>query len=193
MKRNEVVLNELPGELYIMEVNDKIPDNCKYPLTLIQAAQNQKQTNTAGLAKLVKLKIGAKMMLTVNIDMQDCLINGQIGSIRHIEFAQCSACKVYIKFSDEQAGSKAKRSSYLGRQNSWIPIEKYETEILIKKESASPSIKSTQFPLTLGCVSTVHKVQGLSLEQVIELLLLILICKSKNLLDQGKCILLSAA
>ena len=101
MKRNEVVLNELPGELYIMEVNDKIPDNCKYPLTLIQAAQNQKQTNTAGLAKLVKLKIGAKMMLTVNIDMQDCLINGQIGSIRHIEFAQCSACKVYIKFSDE--------------------------------------------------------------------------------------------
>ena len=193
MKRNEAVLNELPGELYIMEVNDKIPDNCKYPLTLIQAAQNQKQTNTAGLAKLVKLKIGAKMMLTVNIDMQDCLINGQIGIIRHIEFAQCSACKVYIKFSDEQAGSKAKRSSYLGRQNSWIPIEKYETEILIKKESASPSIKSTQFPLTLGCASTVHKVQGLSLEQVIELLLLILICKSKNLLDQGKCILLSAA
>ena len=193
MKRNEVVLNELPGELYIMEVNDKIPDNCKYPLTLIQAAQNQKQTNTASLAKLVKLKIGAKVMLTVNIDMQDCLINGQIGSIRHIEFAQCSACKVYIKFSDEQAGSKAKRSSYLGRQNSWIPIEKYETEILIKKESASPSIKSTQFPLTLGCASTVHKVQGLSLEQVIELLLLILICKSKNLLDQGKCILLSAA
>ena len=41
------------------------------------------------------------MMLTVNIDMQDCLINGQIGIIRHIEFAQCSACKVYIKFSDE--------------------------------------------------------------------------------------------
>ena len=60
MKRNKAVLNELPGELYIIEVNDKIQDNCKYPLALIQAAQNQKQTNTRGLAKLLKLKIGAK-------------------------------------------------------------------------------------------------------------------------------------
>ena len=48
---------------------------------------------------------------------------------------------VLVKFSDEQADSKAMRSSYLGRQNSWVPIEKCETEILIKKGSASPSIK----------------------------------------------------
>ena len=27
MKRNEAVLNELPGELYIIKANDKIPDN----------------------------------------------------------------------------------------------------------------------------------------------------------------------
>ena len=40
MKRTEAVLNELPGELYTIETNDKIPDNCKYPLVLIQAAQN---------------------------------------------------------------------------------------------------------------------------------------------------------
>ena len=46
-------------------------------------------------------------MLTVNIDIQNCLINGQTGVIRHIEFAEGSACKVYIKFSDEKAGSKA--------------------------------------------------------------------------------------
>ena len=44
MKRHEAVLNELPGELYTIEANDKIPDNCKYPLALMQAAQNQKQT-----------------------------------------------------------------------------------------------------------------------------------------------------
>ena len=49
MKRNEAVPNKLPGELYTTEVNNKIPNNCKYPLALIQAAQNQKQTNT-GLA-----------------------------------------------------------------------------------------------------------------------------------------------
>ena len=161
----EAVLNDLPGQLYTVEANDKIPDNCKYPLPLIQAAQNQKQTNTGGLAKLPKLKIGAKVMLTVNIDKQDRLINGQTGIIRHIEFAQGSVCKVYIKFSDEQAGSKAMRSFYLGKQNSWVPIEKCETEISIKKGPVSPSFKRTQFPLTLAWASTVHKVQGLHLEQ----------------------------
>ena len=59
-------------------------------------------------------------MLTVNIDIQDRLINGQIGTIRHIEFAQGSVRKVYVKFSGEQVDSKAMRLSYLGRKNSWI-------------------------------------------------------------------------
>ena len=69
-------------------------------------------------------KIDVKVMLTVNIGIQDRLINGQTGIIRHTEFAQGSVRKVYVKFSDEKAGSKAMRSSYLGRQNSWVPIEK---------------------------------------------------------------------
>ena len=59
-----------------------------------------------------------------------------------------------------------KRSSYLGRQNSSVPIEKYETQISIKKGwSASLSIKCAQFSLTLAWAYVFHKVQGLSLEQ----------------------------
>ena len=118
MKRNEAVLTDLPGELYTIEADDKIPDNFKYPLALIEASQNQKPTNTGSLSKLLKLNIGAKVMLTVNIDIQDRLINDQTGNIRHIEFAQSTVYEICIKFSDEKAGLKAMRSSYLGRKNS---------------------------------------------------------------------------
>ena len=85
--------------------------------------------------------IDSEVILTVNIDKQDRLINGQIEMIR--QFAQGSAYEVYIKVSDEQVGSRAIRSSYLGRQNFWVSIEKCETEISIKKWSTSPSIKRT--------------------------------------------------
>ena len=114
---------------------------------------------------MLKLKIGAKVMLTVNVDIQDRLINEQTRNVKHIEFVQGSIHKVYIKFSDEQAGLGAMRSSYLGSQNSWVATEKCEIEILIKK--GFPSIKWTQFPLTLAWASTVQKVQGLSLEQCV--------------------------
>ena len=54
---------------------------------MILTAQNQKQTNTEGLAKLPKLKSGTKVMLTVNVDIQDHLINRQTGNVKHAEFA----------------------------------------------------------------------------------------------------------
>ena len=77
MKRNYVVLNDLPGELYTIET-ERITDNRKYPLATMQ-----------GLAKLLKMKIGAKVMLTANLNIQDRLFNGK-RNIGHIEFAQCS-------------------------------------------------------------------------------------------------------
>ena len=40
MKRNDTVLNDLPGEIYPIEVNCKILNNSKCPLELIQVAKN---------------------------------------------------------------------------------------------------------------------------------------------------------
>ena len=90
MKRDDDALNDLPGKLYTIEADDKVPDNCKYPLATIEAAQNQKLTNKGGLAKFFKLKINVKVTLTVNLDIQDYLINGCTGNISHIEFTQGS-------------------------------------------------------------------------------------------------------
>ena len=79
MKMNDAVLNDLLGELYTIEADDKIQDNCNFPLATIWTVQNQKQTNAGGLATLLKLKTGAKVILTINLDIQDFLINGHTG------------------------------------------------------------------------------------------------------------------
>ena len=62
---------------------------------------------------LAKSKIGEKIILTVNLDIQERLINRQTGNINHSEFAQGSVPKVYVKFSVKQTGLKTMRSSYL--------------------------------------------------------------------------------
>ena len=46
-----------------------VPDSPKYPLATIQADQSQKQESAGGWAKLLKIKIGAKIMLIVNSDI----------------------------------------------------------------------------------------------------------------------------
>ena len=39
-KKDDAVLNDLPGELYTIEDDVKIPDNCKCPFVTYQAGQN---------------------------------------------------------------------------------------------------------------------------------------------------------
>ena len=80
MKKNTFVLNDLRDELYTIIVTDKVPDNCKYQMTLMQAAQNQKETITGDLAILLNLRNSANVMLIVNMDIQDRLINDQSGN-----------------------------------------------------------------------------------------------------------------
>ena len=50
MKRNEIVLNDLLGQLYTIETNSKIPDNYKYTLTLIQESKANKHRRFSKVA-----------------------------------------------------------------------------------------------------------------------------------------------
>ena len=44
-KRNDAVLNDLPGEFYTIEAHDKLPDNCKYPMAT-ESNQNCSELKT---------------------------------------------------------------------------------------------------------------------------------------------------
>ena len=70
---------------------------------------------------------------------------------------------VYVKFKDEKAGSVAGKGDLLALQNHWVPIKRYESTFGLKKNKPQPFIKRAQLPPALSYACTVHKVQGLSL------------------------------
>lgn len=85
-----MLLNEVSTEEIEIHAIDTIPTSCNLPECLITAAQN-KHSDTSGPAKTLKLKVGAKVMLTANIVIKDCLINGQMQIIKHFEIIwKCS-------------------------------------------------------------------------------------------------------
>ena len=102
VKDNRKILDKLPGKTYTIYAIDQIPADCKYPATLISLAQNKKQPETGGLANRLELKVGAKVMVTVNVDIQDMLINGQIGEVAGFEIMNSIVKKVSGSFSREE-------------------------------------------------------------------------------------------
>ena len=61
-----------------------------------------------GLDYKIDLKKGARVMLTTNLDVEDRLINGQIGTIVKIKINAVSGKPdvIYVEFDDQNAGIK---------------------------------------------------------------------------------------
>ena len=65
-----------------------IPSIDKFPLNIanirINEALNCNQNKTGGLAQTLQLKVNAKVILTVNIDIKEKLLNGQLVTVMQI-------------------------------------------------------------------------------------------------------------
>ena len=164
-RHNKQFLECLSGGTFKIDAIDIVPVNCNSNKYLINAAQNQKLTNTGGLAKTLELKIGSRVMLTVNFDIEHYLINSQVGQTTFFEPAGSRISKIFVKFDNTNVDRKRKMLGDLAQQYDSVPIERYETEIKINMKSASfPHIRRTQFPSTLAWACTVHQTQGLTID-----------------------------
>ena len=79
--QNKFMINELNSECVLIKAIDKFPINLVFSETDYEFIKNAKLSVTGNLTYSLKLKIGAKVMLTCNIDIEDRLINGQIGIV----------------------------------------------------------------------------------------------------------------
>ena len=140
------MLNGISSGLYSIKAIDVIPR--KVHMSNIQKDLNKNQIETGGLAGTLNVKVTAKVMLTVNINTDDRLINGQMSTVCKINTDnEDQDVKIYIKF-DEKAGLKLINSDdVLTKRNNLVPIERVEASIKLKvNKDSSPIIKRTRFP-----------------------------------------------
>ena len=166
------MLNSIENQLYKIDLKDHIPKNISF--TKIESILKSNQNETGGQASTPQIKLNARPMLTMNVDLQDRLINGQLGTVKHIAINdQHNISKIYIKFGDIKAGLKRISMHSLARDCGWVPIERAEANIeviprlkILGKDS-SKVINRSQFPLMLAWGCKLHKEQGLTLEKVV--------------------------
>ena len=113
----------------------------------------------------LKLKIGAKVMLTYNIDTSDGLTNGARGEIiGTVEDAANRITKIIIKFDNENHGyvARQRNTNLTQLYPDGTPIEKvnFSFSISRSKNSVINTANVIQFPLKLAFASTAHKIQG---------------------------------
>ena len=148
-------LSEVDIEIYAI---DEVPQE-----TLIENLHTKSQNSTGGLAYCLHLKKGAQVMLTVNIDLTDCLVSVQLVIVYNIAYTESQISKIYVKFDDPLVGNHLMGSDFYCNLHQVVPLDRVESRTLLFRKNNLHVASRTQFPLMLAYVCTVHKVQGLTI------------------------------
>lgn len=166
-KQNAHMLNSLASESaqYTIKAIDSIAGQTSH---ISLTSLSDKQYDTCGLHSTLKLAIGARVMLATNVDVSDGLVNGARGEVVHIATNTSSnVTNVLVKFDNSRVGLKAFQTSpRRTRFANAVPLSKYEVVFYAKGKRGS-EIKRLQSPLTLPWATTIHKVQGLTLDEIV--------------------------
>ena len=165
-KKNDEMLARLDGQLYINVATDSVTDKKANIAQIIPPDDPQK---TGRLMHTLQLKVGARVMLTNNIDVSDGLTNGAMGSVTHVicQQGRKGIEVILVKFDSENVGINAKGNSpYKDTDSASVPIKRWSTTFTISGR-ISCSVSQSQFPLYLCWAVTIHKTQGLTVDEIV--------------------------
>ena len=106
---NELMLQNLPGDTSICVACDSKKDII---MNLAYINIPDKPSATGNLTKELKIKIGVRVMITMNIDISDGLTNGVMGTIVNIiKDEEVNVKVILVKFDNSDVGQSAKIQS----------------------------------------------------------------------------------
>ena len=124
------------------------------------------------MQKALKLKVGAKVMLTYNINTCDSLTNGAFGEIVGFDHNINGTYKeVYVHFFNSDCGRETRKKypwlqeKYPGKNVLGIKPIEFQYSLSRSKSKGLSSALIIQYPLRLAFASTAHKVQGLTVKK----------------------------
>ena len=157
---NNIRLDGLPGTAVEYHARDKTRD---VHTRLVDVQFPPNPSHTGNLRGLLRLKVGARVMLTTNIDVSDGLTNGAMGKVVHL--SRCGK-EILVKFDNERIGQQAAaRNRHPGFPGA-VAIRRREASFTVKGHR-SVRVSRLQFPLMLSWAVTIHKVQGATLPEIV--------------------------
>ena len=160
-------------------LNSLAPQSAQFSIKAIDSVAGQtshislsslsdKRSETGGLHGTLKLAVDASVMLTTNVDVSDGLVNGGRGEMVHVVTnSNCEVTGILVKFDNNKVSLKAiKTSQFRAIFPHGVPLSKHKVVFFAKGKRGS-EIKHLQFPLTLAWATTIRKVQGLTLDEIV--------------------------
>ena len=168
---NNERLECLPTQKFTVMAHDSKKDTTTGTLTV---KLSDKPTQTGGLRTTITVAVGARVMLTYNVSTSDGLVNGAKGTMTGFipepqigDFDENYKPKfILVNFDNPDVGHQTRQ--LYGRH---IPaclsvsIVRQQIQLQLGKYSTVSGVRY-QFPLTLAWATTIHKVQGETLNSI---------------------------
>ena len=164
---NKSRLNDIPGEVIKFDtvILNKTGAMRKPTLT------NAGEVRNTPLQAYLRLKIGARVMLTYNIDTCDGLTNGAMGEFIGFETGkEKQITRLYVHFFENKVGKEKRKNCFLSPYLKILkkkypeklptPVDKLEFRYSLTNDRNSSENIAINFPLRLCFAATGHKCQG---------------------------------
>ncbi|XP_019628628.1 PREDICTED: uncharacterized protein LOC109473188 [Branchiostoma belcheri] len=164
-EHNTTKLQQLTTETIHIQCHDYTKDRQTGQL---QLNASSKPSETGSLRSEISVAVGARVMVTVNIDVADGLVNGACGTVVDIMTNRGEPHAILVAFDSDQVGRKATASSqYQHTHQGAVPIYRQEVTFPVWKGRTHVQMTRRQFPLTLCWACTIHKCQGKTLDNIV--------------------------